>query len=166
LKAPVFLTIHTYLTGKYSASAFLYIFNVFFLIKRLVSFIFKMSEEEKRKPSSSFYRKRKAKRAAEATVQAKALKRFLKTETKSQIQDTPSRSQPQPSNQVQLERLESQDQKEEEQKDVDLFRSKSEKDFNVTDKELPQVIEEVIFLNNILLNLIIKLFIGSKLKQL
>jgi hypothetical protein len=120
-----------------------------------------MSEEEKRKPSGSFYRKRKAKRAAEATVQAKALKRFLKTETKSQIQDTPSRSQPQPSNQVQLERLESQ-----EQKDVDLFRSKSEKDFNVTDKELPQVIEEVIFLNNILLNLIIKLFIGSKLKQL
>jgi FtsZ-interacting cell division protein YlmF len=159
LKAPVFLTIHTYLTGKYSASAFLFIFNVFFLIKRLVSFIFKMSEEEKRKPSGSFYRKRKAKRAA--TVQAKALKRFLKTETKSQIQDTPSRSQPQPSNQVQLERLESQ-----EQKDVDLFRSKSEKDFNVTDKELPQVIEEVIFLNNILLNLIIKLFIGSKLKQL
>jgi hypothetical protein len=44
-------------------------------------------------------------------------------------------------------------QKEEEQKDVDLFRSKSEKDFNVTDKELPQVIEEVIFLNKILLNL-------------
>jgi hypothetical protein len=79
---------------------------------------------------------------------------------------SPSQSHPQPSNQVQLERLESQDQNEEEQKDVDLFRSKSEKDVNVTDKELPQVIEEVIFLNKILLNAIIKLFIGFKLKQL
>lgn len=66
-----------------------------------------MSERDaKKKPSGSFYRKRKAIRASENRQQAKALKMFLETSSsssQSQSESQSRNSQPQVSDEVELE---------------------------------------------------------------